>query len=355
MKKLKIAVYAIAKNEEKFVERFCASAREADLILIADTGSTDSTVGRARAAGAQVYPIHISPWRFDRARDAALALIPSDIDVCVSLDLDEVLEPGWREEIEAVWTPATTRLRYGYDWGNDIKFQYEKIHSRNGYSWHHPCHEYPRPDARINEVWAETQQLLVRHLPDNDKSRGQYLGLLELAVKEDPQCPRNAFYYARELTFYKKWTEAVLALQRYLDLPTATWANERGYAMRLYGRSMDALGQQEVALQWYRRATAEDPYSRETWCDLSLAAYRRSAWQESYYAACRAVEIKHRELVYTADPAAWGSLPHDLAAVAAWNLGLRQEALEAALAAAQIEPDNLRLKGNVEMMRQRTT
>ena len=42
--RLKIAVYAISKNEAHFVPRFCESAKEADLILIADTGSE---IGRA--------------------------------------------------------------------------------------------------------------------------------------------------------------------------------------------------------------------------------------------------------------------------------------------------------------------
>lgn len=31
-----IAIYAIAKNEAKFVKRFCESAKDADLMLIAD-------------------------------------------------------------------------------------------------------------------------------------------------------------------------------------------------------------------------------------------------------------------------------------------------------------------------------
>ena len=45
---MKIAVYAISKNEEQFVKRFCESAKDADLILIPDTGSTDNTVIEAR-------------------------------------------------------------------------------------------------------------------------------------------------------------------------------------------------------------------------------------------------------------------------------------------------------------------
>ena len=114
---LKICVYAISKNEEQFVERFCDSAKDADLILIADTGSTDNTAALARQCGAVVPEICIKPWRFDLARNAAMALIPADIDVCISLDLDEVLEPGWREEIERVWVSGTTRLSYMFDWG----------------------------------------------------------------------------------------------------------------------------------------------------------------------------------------------------------------------------------------------
>ena len=130
---MRIAVYAISKNEAHFVKRFCDSAKDADLIMIADTGSTDGTAEVAAECGAVVHNICITPWRFDTARNAALALLPRDIDVCISLDLDEVLEPGWREEIERVWKSDTTRLRYFFDWGAGIKFLYEKIHARHGY------------------------------------------------------------------------------------------------------------------------------------------------------------------------------------------------------------------------------
>mgnify|MGYP003352631808 CR=1 FL=1 len=100
---LKICVYAIARQEEQFVERFCDSAKDADLILIADTGSTDKTRDLAAVCGAKVHQICVKPWRFDIARNAAMALIPADVDVCISLDLDEILEPGWRQSIEEVW------------------------------------------------------------------------------------------------------------------------------------------------------------------------------------------------------------------------------------------------------------
>ena len=350
---MKICVYAISKNEAHFVQRFVESATDADLILIADTGSTDGTPEKARIHGATVHNITISPWRFDHARNAALALIPPDIDVCVSLDLDEVMEPGWREEIERVWVPGqTTRLRYMFDWGCGIKFQYEKIHARHGYHWHHPCHEYPRPDGRINEIYAYTDRLLVSHHPDPTKSRGQYLDLLKLSVEEDPHCPRNAFYYARELMFRRDWATSIKECERYLALPGATWANERCYAYRVMGQCYAELGDLQKSEQAFQKAGSEAPNTREPWCEIAMLMYRQQRWGECYVYAMKALAIKNKELVYTCDPAVWGHWAHDLASISAWHLGLKQVALEQAKLALEASPDDERLRGNVAYIQQ---
>jgi glycosyltransferase involved in cell wall biosynthesis len=348
---MKICVYAISKNEAQFVERFCESAKDADMILIADTGSTDDTVELARRCGATVHDICISPWRFDLARNAALALIPRDYTVCISLDLDELLEPGWREEIERVWKEGeTTRLRYMFDWGCGISFYYEKIHAKHGYMWHHPCHEYPIPDGRINEVYAQTDMLLAVHKPDPTKSRGQYMDLLELSVKEDPHCPRNAFYYARELSFHSRWRESIEACKSYLALPRATWQNERCYAYRVMGRCHNELGEMAEAEKSFHMAASEAPNTREPWCELAMLMYRQHRWEESYAYAMRALQIVDRLKVYTCDPAVWGAQPHDLASIAAWNLGLVQKSIEQAKIAVEKEPDNARLRQNLEFV-----
>lgn len=346
---MKICVYAISKNEEMFVERFCKSAKDADLILIADTGSTDGTVKLAKKHKAKVAEISVTPWRFDDARNAALALIPKDIDICVSLDLDEELQSGWREEIERVWEEDTTRLRYKFDWGAGIAFFYEKIHARHGYRWVHPCHEYPAPYL-IDEKYAQTDMLLVIHKPDPTKSRGQYLPLLEMSVKEDPHDPRNAFYYARELSFHGQWQKAIDECNRYLALPGANWANERCYAYRVMSRCHSELGDWDGAMKAARMGMVEAPNTREPWVEIAKLAYDRHLWAECYGAALSALAIKDRELVYTVDPEVWGARPHDYASIAAWHLGMKEAAIEQCKLALHHAPDDSRLIQNLRLM-----
>src|SRR5688572_30281194 len=112
--RMKVAVYTIAKNEERFAERWARSCEEADYRVVLDTGSTDKTVERLRSLGVTVHSAEIRPWRFDVARNQSLALVPEDAEVCIALDMDEILVPGWREALERAWAPGTTMLRYPF-------------------------------------------------------------------------------------------------------------------------------------------------------------------------------------------------------------------------------------------------
>ena len=109
MKKLKIAVYTIALNEIKHASRWAEATKEADIRIVADTGSTDGTQDLLRKLGVIVHQISVKPFRFDDARNAALALVPDDIDVCLSLDMDEVPESDFFHTIRETWEPDTGR------------------------------------------------------------------------------------------------------------------------------------------------------------------------------------------------------------------------------------------------------
>lgn len=352
---MKIIVYAICKNEAQFVERFMRSCAGADGVYVLDTGSTDGTPERLRALGATVYEQTITPWRFDIARNASLEMLPEDADVCICLDLDEVLCPGWREALEAAWTPGTTRARYTYVWshtpggGDGVVFYADKIHARHGYRWTHPVHEVLTADAP--ESCITIPELRVEHWPDEHKSRGQYLPLLELSVAEDPDDDRNMHYLGREYMFHGRWGEAIATLMRHLAMPSARWAAERAASMRYIARCCDALGDWQSAVHWLERAADEAPGQREAPYALSLLYYRREDWALCRYWAMRALHITARDNNYMTEPEAWGSEPHDLMAISSWQLGQWEDAVAAAEKAVELEPGNERLQNNLKIMR----
>ncbi|MDB5339803.1 MAG: glycosyl transferase family 2 [Planctomycetaceae bacterium] len=350
---LKIAVYGISKNEERHVARFMQSVREADLVLIADTGSGDETVPALRLSGAVVHQVTIVPWRFDDARNSALWLLPSDIDVCISLDLDEVLTPGWRAAIERAWTTETTRLKYKFvsSWNADGSpgtiFWNQRIHARRGYRWQMPIHEVIMWCGEGQESVAICEGFEAHHHPDENKPRSNYLPMLERSAVEHPDDPRSAHYLGREYFYWKQHAAAIRELQRSLALPTATWLPQRAEACRLIGKCSDALGNPADALTWYWKAVVEYPAQRESWVELSRALYLRSDFAGGYYAARRALGITARSLDYFNEPDAWGAQPHDLLSVCAWHIGLKEEAAQQAAIAAKLAPDDSRLQENL--------
>ena len=341
---MKIAVYAITKNEEQFIPRWAQSCMDADLRLIVDTGSTDRTIEIAQSSGCTVASISISPWRFDDARNAALALIPSDFDYCIALDADEVLQPGWRSELERV-EQGVTRPRYKYVWSwnadgsEGLTYMGDKIHARKGYRWRHPVHEVITP---IDGEKQGNVGLQIHHHPDHSKSRSQYLPLLELAVREDPNDDRNQFYLGREYMFNNRTEDAQRHLAKHLEL--STWKAERATAMRFLSRVTDDTE------HWLLRACAEAPSRREPWVELAQFYYNRKAWTSCLAAAERALTISNKPLEYLCEAASWGSQPHDLASIAAWNMGLKDRSVDHSINAYSKEPSNQRLVDNLSLV-----
>lgn len=345
----KIAVYTIALNEQQFVERWYESAKDADYLLIADTGSTDGTREAATKLGINVIDIVVKPWRFDDARNASLAALPSDIDMCVQLDMDEVLLPGWRDEIENALKQGATRIRYNYTWNwkdeeetiPNVTFGGDKIHARHGYRWKHPVHEViiPYGNTAEKQVWT---QLELHHHPDKTKSRSQYLPLLKLSVEEDLNDDRNAYYYARELYFHREYKEATEQFKRHLGLPTAVWAPERAASMRYLAKL-----EPDQKEEWLVKAHMEAPWRREALIELAHHLYETQSWSQCLYYAEKALEIKEKPMDYLCEDFAWGYLPWDLAAISAYRTENYNKAYKYGNTAYQLNPKEKRLEDNL--------
>jgi len=359
MGKYKICVYAICKNEEKFVKRWVESMSEADSIYVLDTGSTDKTVDYLRESGVNVETKIIDPWRFDVARNESLKLVPNDTDICVCTDLDEIFENGWREKLEELWNNKITRAAYNYNWSLDkdnnpkVNFYIEKIHSRNDYIWTHPVHEVLKYIGEGIENKITIDEITLNHYPDNNKSRGSYLPLLELSVKEDPDDDRNMHYLGREYMYYGRWNEAIDTLIKHLSLKKATWKDERCASMRFIARCYKKLNRIEESRMWLDKAIDEAPYLRDPYMERALLEYQINNWVEVEKYCLKALKITSHQKTYINEIFSWDNTVYDLLSLSCYYQGKDDEAIKYINLALEMDPDNERLLKNAKIMKEK--
>lgn len=351
-RELKIAVYTIALNEEKHVKRWYESACKADLLLIADTGSTDNTVNLAESLNITVHHVEVKPWRFDVARNASLALIPEDYDICIQLDMDEVLPHGWREIIEKAWHSGNTwpiykqvMTRYPDGRAKDY-LHYFKIHPRSGFVWKYPVHEIITPLEGVT-YRREEIDLEVDHLQDHSKSRGSYLQLLEKAVEETPNDWRMAHYLNREYHYRR---EAVRVLQSaYSGMKIqGGWDVERASTCIWASNAAIQLELLDLALFWSHKATMEAPMFYEAWHWHAHVNHLLKNWDECFLAASRILVLSrgHHHLV---KPDIWDWGGWDLLALSSHFLGKNDLAVKYGERAYDGAPQDERIRRNLEV------
>ena len=357
MNKYKVCVYAISKNEEQFVDRWVDSMSEADSIFVLDTGSIDNTVDKLKGRGVNVVAKKIEPWRFDIARNLSLNLVDHDAEICVCTDLDEIFEKGWREKLESIWDENVTRLAYNYNWSLDdsnsplVNFYIEKIHNRFDYKWTHPVHEVLTYIGNGYEVKKTTDLITLNHYPDNTKSRGNYLPLLELSVKEDPTNDRNMHYLGREYMYYGKWNDSIDTLIRHLSLPSATWKDERCASMRFIARCYKNLNRLDEARMWLNKAMNEAPYLRDPYIEMALLEYEVSNWSEVEKYCKKALKIKTHSKTYINEVFSWNYTVYDLLSLSYFYQGQFNKALYYVNKAIKMKPGDERLLQNKHLIK----
>ena len=355
MNKYKICVYAICKNEEKNILSWVESMKEADEIYVLDTGSTDNSIKLLNDLGVKVKSLKIDPWRFDEARNKSLELVPKDADICVCTDLDERFNKGWRKKLEEIWKDNQTRLGYLYNWSFNeyglpaTTFYISKIHTRNNYKWINRVHEVLSCD--IDEIEIKTDQIILNHYQDINKSRASYLPLLEQSVKDNPENDRNMHYLGREYMYYKRWNECIDTLIKHLNLKTATWKDERCASMRYIARCYIELERINEAIMWYKLAINESPYLREPYYELGYLYYSNNMFLESKGYLIECLKIKDKSKSYLNEYFCWNGSIYDILSICEFNLGNTDEAIRYAELALKQNPYEKRIKENIKIMK----
>lgn len=311
--KNKICVYAICKNEMKFIDKWIESMSEADYIVVLDTGSTDGTFeflqndSRITAVKQQV----INPWRFDVARNESMKLIPDDANICVCTDPDELFEAGWAKTLRTSWDDSLHyRAWYTYTWKHNPdgspcgSFTYDKIHSRNGWKWRYPVHEgiVPIDDNELvdtSRVLNLNGSIHLHHYQDYTKSRGSYLPLLRIRVEENPDELQSHTHLIHELLYNELFQECVDAIDAVVDRFKMEMTTDFYAHLCLYkGDAYQGLSEDQLAVDSYSAAIEVAPHYAEPHIALAQVLFRYKKYVETIDVLKKAIAVANQYYVW---------------------------------------------------------
>ncbi len=311
MKKTLVAVYGIYKNEENFIERFLNSVKNADEIVLCDTGSTDKTndiINKFMKSNTEVniktFSIYISPWRFDDARNTALSLVSPDIDICISLDMDEYLSDDWKNSLINQYDQSVTRYyhRFKTYWENgDIsEYLHDRIHIRNNYIWKLPVHEILEYDG--DEKVKILSDFCVYHKPEEKATRKSYFTLLKQSVKERKDIWKSWSFLAGEYLSIGDYNGSLNALDTALKLKDC----DKSFLYKQKYYVYKFLGEIDEALFCLNNSIFYMPQRREPYYEKAkfLSEIGRNA--EALFTILEAENKKDKIIDYHCDEAAWG-------------------------------------------------
>lgn len=341
--KFKIAIYTICKNERQHVDRWADSNQEADIRLVCDTGSTDGTGDALRNRGVSVIPITVSPWRFDSARNTSLNLLPLDVDICIYQDLDEVLEPGWRSELEDKWQESATIANHRYRNNNNPWQWHSKIHARKNCHWIGAVHETLKWSVPENSIWIP--EIYLSEIQDTSKDRTGYLNLLLKKINEGDKNWRTYYFLANDYQSQGDVEKSIDArIQSYHACDDGDVV--KSYVAKNIANTYKSAGELNKAHQWLQTGLSHSP-ERETWFALAELFRDKQEWDQCYVAAKQCIAVTNKRDGYTYDPRAWDYTVYDIAALSAYELGLYKKSVEYGSTALEMSPNDQRLQSNL--------
>lgn len=241
----------IVRNEARCIERCLRSVRpHVDRMLVLDTGSTDDTVARAQAGGAEVHRM-AWPNDFAAARNQALAL--ADADWNLVLDADEWIESGGemlrqacaREPFVGV---VQVRSESGPADQRTVNNAWISRLLPRGVRYAGQVHEQPVTDlARVR------LPLVIGHDgyvgPQLQAKQGRNRGLLEQALGQRPGDPYLLFQLGQDHEVYGELaTAADHYLQALPQVPVGTPYRHALFTRLLYCLSRSGRLEQAITL-----------------------------------------------------------------------------------------------------------
>jgi glycosyltransferase involved in cell wall biosynthesis len=210
---MRVSVVMICKNEEAVLGRCLESVKEADEIIICDTGSTDRTIEIAKQFTDKVFTDYVWEDNFAKARNHALSKATGDW--VLSIDADEYLTCPFSAVREAAAKGfMAVNVKMTAESGPPSHFWFPRLFLRSpNVWWEGAIHNHI--SVMGEDVGAVT--LTYGYSPAHTLDPLRSMRILEKEVADRPDCIRERFYLGREYFYRGQYDQALVMLGRYVQ------------------------------------------------------------------------------------------------------------------------------------------
>ncbi len=274
---MKISACLIVKNEKDHIKDVLSSLAGIDEIVVVDTGSIDNTAQIAGNFTDKVFTDY--QWQDDFAAARNHALTKCTGDWILSIDGDEILEPGGIEKIRVVIeaaTPEQTQFNVVMtSKGSGQKhFPVRLFRGDGSVRWVGAAHETIAPPQKNQSDIGITYGYSTAHSLDPDRM----LRILAKQVNGPEATPRDMYYYAREYWYRRDYVNAVRLFEEYITM--ATWLPEKADAFLYIARGHFILQNGDKAREACKEAIILNPDFKEAL--LFMAELHFEPWKHKW-------------------------------------------------------------------------
>jgi glycosyltransferase involved in cell wall biosynthesis len=223
---MKVTLYAIAKNEEKNIERFLKNAKKFDDAIVVDTGSTDNTVQLLKDAGIEVYehPQTREEFDFSKARNKALSYVKTDW--AFSLDFNEDIDDLFIQGLYVICNDFTAFKHIRYDKIEDQEptvgqASHIRLHRTKNYSWINAVHETPMfipTEFHSEEVTVDTTIKITKNIEPSIDKQLFYLSICEREYKNNPENTYYLWFIFKHYYDVNNYSKSIQLGKEYLNI-----------------------------------------------------------------------------------------------------------------------------------------
>jgi glycosyltransferase involved in cell wall biosynthesis len=215
---MKLSCGLIVKNEQEMLPACLKSIKDADEIVVVDTGSTDKTKEIASKYTDKIYDF---PWIDDFAAARNFAISKCTGDWILSVDADHIIQTPIKKIKEEIKKAKGKVLMIKSKAGKHTHWRDVLFKNDKEVFWVGKVHEclsiLTKEKVNVERVCNYSKN----HYKDPDRN-------LRILLKSDTNLPRIQFYLGREYFEKKKYDEPIQWFEKYLQ--RNTWFLERAEA-----------------------------------------------------------------------------------------------------------------------------